>query len=192
MFLKALRRKPGAPLGGGLRHPATAFLPMRTGDLEVVESFARPLSAQLIATGLGEVTGHRLRPGRAEEPRGMELFLSLATLHVRALETIGRFLDDLDAPVGSTLEFTETGRRHQFGRTEGVAIDLSKNAAWLDFAEAAVEVLGGSASYQGSREVDGRRRLYFYGENATNIASAIKAAAQLDRRIGRIEARRLT
>lgn len=190
MFFKNLIRK--RTIHSSPRNAATAILPMKIGETEATECIAEPLRTKLIATGLGNVLRHRLHRVRGGEPTALEIDLELASSHPRALEAVGSMLDDMDAPVGSTIEFTETGLRHQFGRTEGVAIELDPDAEWLDFAEAAVETLGGAASYQGSRMIGGRRRLYFYGENATNIASTIKAAAQLDRRIGHIEARRLT
>lgn len=190
MFFKNLVKKQADRLAG--RHGAVVFMPMKTGDVEVVESFAKPLREQLLATGLGDVTGYALRPGRFDEPSGIEIRLQLASAHPRALQSVAKILDDMDAPVGSIIEFTETKLRHQFGRTEGVAVELDPGAEWLDFAEAAVETLGGTASYQGSRLIAGRRRLYFYGENATNIAMTIRAAAQLDTRIGEVEATRLT
>ena len=193
MFLRALKTKRDAPLSNpAAMHGAVAHLPVKTGDPEVVESFVRPLRDQLLATGLGDLAGYKTTPGRDEEPRGIEIHLSLASIHPRALQTVGNMLETLDAPVGSTIEFTETGQRHVFGRTEGLAVDLDTGSDWLDFAEAAIEMLGGQASYQGSREIAGRRRLYFYGENATMIATTIRAASQLDARIGELDAHRLT
>lgn len=193
MFFKSLIAKSApARRAASPRHGAVASLPVKAGDEEAVAAFARPLRDRLAASALGEVVGYRARPGRGDEPGGIELHLSLASSHPRALQTVGNMLDDLDAPVGSVIEFTETGQRHLFGRTEGVAIDLDPGADWLDFAEAAVETLGGAAVYHGSREVAGRRRLYFYGENAAAIATTLRAAAALDSRLGEIEARRLT
>jgi len=193
MFFRALRRKdPDLTRPRAVRHGALAVLPLKAGDTEVVESFARPLRQRLIASSLGDLVGYKLRKGRNGEPSGLELHLQLASAHPRALQSVGNMLDDMDAPVGSTIEFTETGQRHLFGRTEGVAVELDPGADWFGFAEAAVETLAGKAVYQGSREIAGRRRLYFYGENATMIATTIRAAAQLDPRLADVEAHRLT
>lgn len=190
MFFRNLIRKQASHRAR--RHPARIMLPMKIGEAEASECIAKPLQQKLAAAGLGDVSRHHLFRVRGDEPSGLEIHLELASTHPRVLETVGKILNDMDAPVGSTIEFTGTDIRHQFGRTEGVAIEIAPDAEWLDFAEAAVETLGGDASYQGSRMIAGRRRLYFYGENATNIASAIKAAAQLDGRIGDVRATRLT
>ncbi|MDJ1007450.1 MAG: hypothetical protein QNJ13_06450 [Paracoccaceae bacterium] len=193
MFFRGLRKKPEAtPIAREARHGAVAYLPMKTGDTEAVESFARPLREQLVASALGDLAGYKMRPGRSDEPQGLELHLQLASAHPRALQSVGNMLDDMDAPVGSTIEFTETGQRHLFGRTEGVAVDLDGDTDWLAFAEAAIETLAGAAVYQGSRVVAGRRRLYFYGENATTIATALRAGSQLDPRLSDVDAHRLT
>ncbi len=193
MFFKALKRKETSkPRTTDAVHGALAFVPVKTGESHAVDGFARPLRQQLVASALGDLVGYKFRSGRADEPAGIELHLVLASTHPRALQSVGNMLDDLDAPVGSTIEFTETGQRHIFGRTEGLAVDLDAASDWLGYAEAAIDTLGADAVYQGSREVAGRRRLYFYGENASTIASRLRAAAQVDPRLPAADAHRLT
>ena len=193
MFFKGLRRKQSSqPRIHGAVHGAVAFIPVKIGETHAVEGFARPLRQQLMASALGDLVGYKFREGRDDEPTGLELHLSLASSHPRALQSVGNMLDDMDSPVGSTIEFTETGQRHVFGRTEGLAVELDTGSDWLDYAEAAIETLAGDAIYQGSRVIGGRRRLYFYGENASNIASRLRAAAQIDPRLPEASARRLT
>ncbi len=193
MFFKSLtRKKVSKSLSTQAKHGALAFIPVKIGETHAVEGFARPLRQQLVASALGDLVGYKFREGRDSEPSGLELHLNLASAHPRALQSVGNMLDDLDAPVGSTIEFTESGQRHIFGRTEGLAVELGAETDWLDYAEAAIETLAGDAIYQGSREIAGRRRLYFYGENASNIASRLRAAAQIDPRLPEATAHRLT
>lgn len=182
MLFRALKSKTGKRAPRAI-HGAVAYLPMKTGDAHVADGFAAPLKSQLQATGLGDLVGVDQSPGRFDEPAGIELHLTLASAHPRTLESVAKLLVDLDAPVGSSIEFTETGRKHVFGRTEGLAVDLDPQSNWLDYAEAAIETLAGDATYHGNRTVGGRRRLYFYGENASTMASQLRAAAQLDPRL---------
>lgn len=179
MFLRALsfrRDRQDPAVRDGARHAAILFLALKSDRDEAVSTFIRPLKAHLTESALGEIVGYRLRPGHGPEPRGIEVHLALASSHPRALQSIGNRMDDLEAPVGSTIEFTETGQRHLFGRTEGVAVDLVDHPAWFDLAEACTEALAGAGFYQGSRSVDGRRSLYFYGESAAAMNAAIGGA----------------
>lgn len=181
MFFRAFKPKPKAsPSNSAAVHGAVAFLPMKTGETDAVEGLAKPLRAQLLASGLGDLVGYKFRKGRSDEPAGLEFHLTLASIHPRALQSVGNMLDDFDAPVGSTIEFTETGHRHHFGRTEGLGVDIDATANWLDYAEAAIETLAGDATYHGSRKLGTQRRLYFYGENASTMASRLRAATQID------------
>ena len=90
MFFKNLVKKQADRLTK--RHGAVVFMPMKTGDVEVVESFAKPLRQHLLATGLGDVTGYTLRPGRFDEPSGIEICLQLASAHPRALQSVAKIL----------------------------------------------------------------------------------------------------
>lgn len=193
MLFRAIHKKTkirSAPVSAV--HGAVANLPMKVGDAHIVDGFAKPFKAQLLATGMGDLVGYQFREGRTEEPSGIELHMTLASPHPRALKSLGQMLEVMDAPVGSTIEFTETGQRHMFGRTEGLAVDLDPRSNWLDYAEAAIETLAGTATYHGSRRLGQMRRLYFYGENASNMASQLLAASQLDARLPRGRAQRLS
>ncbi|MEL7104768.1 MAG: hypothetical protein AAGM21_02535 [Pseudomonadota bacterium] len=181
MFFRALKPKPKSKSTvPSAVHGAVAFLPMKTGETDAVDGLAKPVRGQLMATGLGDLVGYKFRKGRSDEPSGIELHFTLASSHPRVLQTVGNMLDDFDAPVGSTIKFSETGQRHHFGRTEGLGVDIDAAANWLDYAEAAIETLAGDATYHGSRKIGTQRRLYFYGENASTMASRLRAAAQID------------
>ena len=181
MFFRALKPKSKAPSTAPLAvHGAVAFLPMKTGEKDAVDGLAKPVRAQLLASALGDLVGYKFRKGRGDEPSGIELHFTLASAHPRVLQTVGNMLNDFDAPVGSTIEFSETGHRHHFGRTEGLGVDINADLNWLDYAEAAIETLAGDATYHGSRQIGSQRRLYFYGENASTMASRLRAAAQID------------
>ncbi|MEL7025830.1 MAG: hypothetical protein AAGO57_01190 [Pseudomonadota bacterium] len=156
------------------RHPAVVVMPVKLPDENVVPTFARPLRNQLLASALGDVVGYKMRPGRGDEPQGFEIHIVLSTDHPRALQSVGNMLDDMDAPVGSTIEFTETGRRHMFGRTEGMAVDLKRDKNWIDFAELCTDALGGQAIYHGSRLRGDLRTLYFYGENYAAMQEVVR------------------
>ena len=133
----------------------------------------------------------------------------LASAHPRALQSVGNMLDDLDAPVGSTIEGGGGGGGGGGrGGGGGGGGGVSPRPASATFRahrgrrgrtrprHRLVRLRGsrcrnsspGKAVYQGSREIAGRRRLYFYGENATMIATTIRAAAQLDPRLADVEA----
>lgn len=184
MFFRALKPKPKtASTAPAAVHGAVAVLPMKTGEKDAVDGLAKPVRAQLLASGLGDLVGYKFRKGRKDridEPAGIELHFTLASAHPRVLQSVGSMLDDFDAPVGSTIEFSETGHRHHFGRTEGLGVDIDADLNWLDYAEAAIETLAGDATYHGSRQIGSQRRLYFYGENASTMASRLRAAAQID------------
>ncbi|MEO1238987.1 MAG: hypothetical protein AAFW64_04845 [Pseudomonadota bacterium] len=183
MFFRALKPKQKSRTRAtnlSAVHGAVAFLPMKTGETDAVDGLAKPVRAQLLATALGDLVGYKFRKGRGEEPSGIELHFTLASAHPRTLKSVGDMLENFDAPVGSTIEFTETGHRHHFGRTEGLGVDIDADQNWLDYAEAAIETLAGDATYHGSRQLGSQRRLYFYGENASTMASRLRAAAQID------------
>lgn len=165
--------------GKSVRHPATAQLPVKLGMSDAEQVFSRPLDTRLRAIGLGQVTGtsvHRDRQGCID---GLEMTLLLGSLHPRALETVGQLLEDLDAPLGSSIGFSETRARHVFGRTEGLGLFLDDrdaeggHEAHLDVLEACTEALDGAGVYQGTADLGDTHVLYFYGDSYNSMKNAL-------------------
>lgn len=179
-------------------HSAEVQLPVRLGRTSLDDSFARPLDRQLRATGLGEVTGASAAPAQAGgAARGATLTLALVTLHPRALRTVGAMLEELDAPVGSSIRFTETGLRHVFGRSEGLALYLDMRdtnrdeEARLDVLEACTDALDGRGICQGSADLGDRQVFYFYGDDYRAMHAALSTVLRTDPRCRHAYATRL-
>ena len=196
MLFRALR--PKLP---GLRtpqHMAEAHLPVRLGEADGDRSFARPVDRGLRALGLGKVTGAGPRRAASGEIEGLDLYFGLVTLHPRALRTVGQLLEELDAPVGSSVSFSETGVRHIFGRTEGLGLYLDRRDGIadeddrLDVLEACTDALAGQGLYQGSSDLGDRAVLYFYGDSFNAMKNALSLVMTTNPRCRHAYARRLT
>jgi hypothetical protein len=194
MLLRALKPK----LFRGPTHLAEAALPVKLGRTDADEAFARPLDRRVRALGLGQVTGTGVRRGREGEVEGIDIFFALVTLHPRALKAIAGLLEDLDAPLGSSIEFTETGLRHVFGRTEGLGLYLDRRDGIvdeddaLDLLEACTDALGADAIYQGSDDLGDRAVFYFYGDSFNTMKNALSFLMTSHPQFRNAYARRLT
>ena len=194
MLFKALKPK----IFRGPSHLAEAALPVKIGRTDADMAFARPLDRQVRALGLGQVTGTGVRRSKDNEVEGIDIFFALVTLHPRALKTIGGLLDDLDAPVGSYIEFSETGLRHVFGKTEGLGLYLDRRDGiadeddQLDLLEVCTDALGADAIYQGSDDLGDRAVFYFYGDNFNIMKNALAYLMTTHPQFKRAYARRLT
>jgi hypothetical protein len=194
MLLRALTPK----LFRGSSHLAQASIPVKIGRTDASDAFARPIDKQIRALGLGQVTGTGTRRSKNGEVEGVDIFFALVTLHPRALKTIGELLEEFDAPVGSFLEFTETGVRHVFGRTEGLGLYLdrrdgvSDDDAALDLVEVCTDALDGDAIYQGSDDLGERAVLYFYGDSFNRMKNALSFVMTSHPQLRHAYARRLT
>ena len=177
MLLKSLISKIPAKTSPG--HIAAVQLPVKLGMSDAEEVFSRPLDRRLRAIGLGHVAGTTLQRDGQGGIDGIEISLILATLHPRALDTVGSVLEDLDAPLGSSVGFSETRARHIFGRTEGLGLYLDGQdsrgnvEAHLDVLEACTEALEGAGVYQGGSKQGDRHVLYFYGDSYNAMKNAL-------------------
>jgi hypothetical protein len=194
MLFRALKPK----VFRGPSHLAEASLPVKIGRSSADEIFARPLDRQIRALGLGQVTGTGIRRSREGEVEGVDLFFALVTLHPRALRTIAGLLEELDAPLGSVIEFSETGVRHVFGRTEGLGLYLDRRAGIrdeddaLDLLEACTDALGAEGIYQGSDDLGDRAVFYFYGDSFNRMQTALSLLMTAHPQFRNAYARRLT
>ncbi|MEM9710176.1 MAG: hypothetical protein AAF871_15470 [Pseudomonadota bacterium] len=201
MFMKHLLRKaqptpvPGMPLDDADRattpaaavHRAVVEMPIKLSDDALAEEFSQPLRTTLLERGLGDVVGHKVKPGREDEPKGVEIRLVLVSKHPNILRTVGAMLDGMAAPVGSTITFVDSEQRHLFGRTEGVAVDIDKRQDWQGLAADLSDALGPLGDYRGARERGPLRSLYFYGESFAAMQAKMAATSPMAAR-----ARRLT
>lgn len=194
MLLRALKPK----MFRGPTHLAEAALPVKIGRSNADMVFARPLDRQIRALGLGQVTGTGVRRGKDGEAEGVDIFFALVTLHPRALKTIGGLLEELDAPLGSVIEFSDTGVRHIFGRTEGLGLYLDRRDGIaseddaLDLLEVCTDALGGEAIYQGSEDLGDRAVFYFYGDSFNTMKTALSLLMTSHPQFRNAFARRLT
>ena len=195
MFFKALKRKPASDSEPVRLHAALAVLPVKIGDQDAEDVFARPLAQQLLATGLGTVTGAHKRYAKSGESHAVALEMSLVRADLGTLKEVARLLEHLDAPLGSSIFFTETGTTHLFGRTEGLGIFADATLGEDDrFAllEACTDALGADAVYQGSAIVDKNQVFYFYGDSFNTMQNALSYVMRHDPRCSGAFARRLT
>ena len=196
MLLRAFR--PKRAFGSATAHLAEAYLPVKLGRLDAESVFGRPVDRRLRAMGLGKVAGVRTRQDAEGRIEGVELSFALATLHPRALRTVGTLLEELDAPLGSSVSFAETGARHIFGRTEGLGLVLdprdgvSRRKDRLAVLEACTDALEGQGLYQGSNDRGENPVLYFYGDSFNEMKSALAGVMRTEPRCRNAYTQRLT
>ena len=196
MFLRAFRSQPASRAVA--THPAEAYWPVKLGHLDAEIVFGRPIDKALRDMGLGEVTGVHTRQDAKGGVEGVELRLSLASLHPRALRTVGTLLEELDAPLGSWISFSETGTRHVFGQTEGLGLVLdprdgvSRKRDRLAVLEACTDALEGQGLYQGANDLGGTPVLYFYGDSFAAMKNALASVMRTEPRCRHAYTQRLT
>lgn len=195
MFFKALRKKPVDEAAPVRLHAAVAVMPVKIGGEDPEAVFARPLGQRLLATGLGTVTGSHKRYSKAGEGQAVAIEMSLVSADLGTLKSVARLLEDLDAPLGSSISFTETGTSHLFGCTEGLGVFIDAEAtedAQFEALEACTDALGGEAVFQGSGTVGPSKIFYFYGDSFNTMQNALSYVLQHDPRCRGAVARRLT
>lgn len=196
MLLRAFRPKRALPSAPA--HKAEAHLPVKLGRLDAQAVFGRPVDRRLRAMGLGEVMAVKTRQDADGRIEGVELVFALVSLHPRALRTVGTLLEELDAPLGSSITFSQTGARHIFGRTEGLGLVLdprdgvSRKTDRLAVLEACTDALEGQGLYQGSNDLGENPVLYFYGDSFNAMKNALASVMRTEPRCRHAYTQRLT
>ncbi len=193
MLLQSLRE-------AGVLRPVDGYfaqvrMPLRLAPELAESAFAQPLGRELEAAGLGRVTGHELSLDAGGEPEVLTLSLSLVTDAPRALSLVAACLEELDAPVGSTIGNAECAELIRFGKSEGLGLYLPVHEAGDDerlaVIEACTDALEGAGLYQGSYSFGDRTALYFYGDSFNRMRAAITYVMSYDPRCRNAYARRL-
>ncbi len=128
---------------------ADVHMPVRLGHRDAERLFANPLKEQLAAISLGTVMGCMRRKRANGEVIGVDLYLGLRKPDRAALETVAGMLENLSAPYGSSIRFSEApGTPLLFGQAEGLELAIANigvNRGWI--------------------EKDGLTRFFFCGED---------------------------
>lgn len=196
MLLRSFRPKRAARSAPA--HLAEAYLPVKLGRLDAQAVFGDPVDRRLRTMGLGEVMAVRTRQDAEGRIEGVELSLALATLHPRALRTVGALLEELDAPLGSSIAFSQTGTRHIFGQAEGLGLVLDprdgvvREKDRLAVLEACTDALEGQGLYQGWTDRGENPVLYFYGDSFTAMKTALAGVMRTEPRCRNAYTQRLT
>ena len=191
MLLRKLITKPRPET-----HVVMARLPTRIGPDIAEAAFLTPLDRELDKAGLGTVADYEICRDSSGEPEALVLTLLLITDAPRALGRIETMLQDLDAPVGSSLRVEGANEVRKFGMSHGLGIYLPSADAdkdlCLDIVELCTDAMEGAGLYQGSAQVGNRTALYFYGDSFNRMRKAITFAITHDPRCRNAETRRLT
>ena len=174
MFLFQDRKRQA--LRARAEHPVDVRMPLRIGSEEALAHLAEPLAEAMKSEGAGRLTGRAISCDKAGRPRAVELTFTLRAMDLRALETLGRALEAIGAPCGSTATMSETGLRHLFGRTEGLGVALPETAPTGTAARACMAALAGEGRFLGAAREDDGQMLYFYGESYVRMSSRIGMA----------------
>ena len=195
MLFRALTMKKAQPLNV---MPAHAYLPMRIGHCDVATSIAKPLAAKLAVVGLGGVTEATVRRDSHGDACGIDLFLALTIPTLETLKTVALILEDMNAPVGSSIRLVDGGTPHIFGRTEGLGLyigglgETDAGTIQTDVLEVCKSALADTGSFQGWSQMKDRTVLYFYGENFSAMRRALTRVLETRPQLRDTYARRLT
>lgn len=195
MFFRDLKPKTNVKLKVTL---AEAHLPVRMGHRDAAQIFAKPLGAQLMATGRGTVIDCRAQERGVQNIVGVDLYLGLTDASRNGLETVARMLDHLSAPCGSSLRLSDAFSSDPivFGSNEGLEVSIQNQAAPNADArrelaltcKSAVEDIGVS---RGWAQSNGRTRLYFYGESFAEMQHRLASILKGHPRFGTAITRRM-
>ncbi|MEM7752432.1 MAG: hypothetical protein AAF230_03405 [Pseudomonadota bacterium] len=150
---------------------ADVHMPVRLGHRDAEKLFTTPLKEQLAAMALGTVMGSMRRKRANGDVIGVDLYLGLRQPGRAALETVAALLEDLSAPCGSSIRFSDgPGTPLLFGRAEGlelaIANDVTPDAdARRDLAALCHQAIHKIGVNRGWIEKDGHTRFFFYGED---------------------------
>ena len=130
------------------------------------------------------------------EPCALRLDLVLSSATDDAVALVAGFLQDLDAPSGSTILADGAAAPVQFGHSEGLGLYLpareTDEDAKLAVVEACTDAMGGAGIYQGSFSAGDRTALYFYGDSFNRMRAAITFVMSHDPTCRNAYARRLS
>lgn len=176
MFFRDLKPKAGAIIDVTL---AEAYLPVKLGHRDASAIFAEPLEQQLAAAGLGVVTGCEMRQRVGGEVHGVELYLGLRDTSRPTLELVGRMLERLSAPCGSSIRIVDgVGEPVLFGVTEGLELSVGTNIApdkdaRRDLVRACRDAMSEIAVSRGWTRNEDRTLFYFYGESYAEMRESL-------------------
>lgn len=193
MFFRDLIRKPDAAYKIAL---AEIRLPVRLGHRDAQKAFGLPLSRQLAAAGLGDVTDVRVHGVAPDEIRGVTLFVGLRDPSRRGIEAVARMLETLHAPFGSSIRLSDGGQPHVFGVAEGLELSVENERAPNSearrlLAQTCSAAMKGFAINRGWARRDGRTIFYFYGESYHRMQECIQGLIERDPALTSATARRL-
>ncbi len=150
---------------------ADVHMPVRLGHRDAKKLFSTPLNEQLAAASLGTVMGCMRRKRANGEVIGVDLYLGLPKSGRATLETVAGMLEDLSAPFGSSIRFSDApGTPVLFGRTEGIELSVANavtpNAdARKELAEICRSAISKIGVNRGWAEQGGRTRFFFYSDD---------------------------
>ncbi len=193
MFFRDLKLKGGTSFEVVL---AEARLPVRLGHRDASFVFGDPLARQLAVAGLGAVTDVRAHEKAPEDVCGVTLYLGLRDASQRGLKTVANMLEQLDAPLGSSLRLSHGGEPMVFGVTEGLEISVASAetpdaGSRRHFARACAEAMEGFAISRGWARRKDRTIFYFYGESFQRMHASLSRLLNADPDFTSAVARRL-
>lgn len=194
MFFRDLKPKKDVTLDVTL---AQIHMPVRLGHRDAAKVFGVPLSQQLAAASLGTITGIEERTRTGDDIHGVDIYLGLTDASRPALQTVGRMLEYLSAPCGSSIRLTDApGDPVLFGVTEGLELSIrNKNAPDAEgrkaLAETCRDAIRDLAVSRGWSRRAHRTLFYFYGENFADMKASLTEVLERDPRFSTASMRRM-
>ena len=193
MFFRDLKLKGGSSFEVVL---AEARLPVRLGHRDAKVVFGDPLARQLAVAGLGAVTDVRAHQKAPDDISGVTLFLGLRDPSHGGLKTVTNMLENLHAPLGSSLRFSFGGDPVVFGVTEGLELSVASVEApdagsRRHLARTCTKAMDGFAISRGWTQRADRTIFYFYGESFQRMHASLSRLLNADPGFASAIARRL-
>ncbi|MBT8459175.1 MAG: hypothetical protein KJN60_05875 [Boseongicola sp.] len=173
-----------------------ARLPVHMGHRDASTVFGEPLNRQLAATAMGTLTKVRAHEAGPDDICGVTLYLGLRDASRESLERVGRMLDFLHAPYGSSIRRADGGEPVMFGVAEGLEISVDSalapdGAGRRDFAKMCSEAMKGLAINRGWTRRADKTVFYFYGESVRSMQDRLTDALEANPILASARARRL-
>lgn len=176
MMFRDLKFKPGKVHAVTL---ADVHMPVRLGHRDAKKLFQEPLKEQLAAAALGTVMGCMRRKRANGDVIGVDLYLGLRKPGRATLETVAGMLEELSAPFGSSIRFSDAhGTPVLFGKAEGIELSVANEAAPTaaarkELAQLCRRAMSRGGVNRGWSEADGRTRFFFYSEDFATMKEGI-------------------